>query len=98
MLFLVEYQARPNNAEDWQKRSLQVFSKWKPPAGSEITAHYACADGRGFAIVQAESAAPLLETVATYSIWFDYKVTPIVEIREAVSTFQRAISWRDSVR
>lgn len=36
MLFLLKCQARPNLAEDWQKRSLQVFSKWKPPMGKPV--------------------------------------------------------------
>jgi hypothetical protein len=98
MLFLVEYKSKPNMSEESQKRILQVFAKWRPPAGSEMTAHYACADGRGFGIVEANSAGALLEAVATYEVWLDYKVTPIVPIGDAVPIFQRVIGWRDSLR
>lgn len=98
MLFLLEYQGKANSTEDSQKRSLQVYAKWKPPAGMEMVQQYACADGRGFAIVEANSAAPLIEGMAPYEIWFDFKLTPILKIGDALPLVQKAIAWRDSVR
>ena len=44
MLFAVLYTAR-DATEEKDKRSLNLFTNWKPPAGYEFKAHYALADG-----------------------------------------------------
>jgi uncharacterized protein DUF3303 len=40
MLFAVHYTAR-DVTEEKEKRSLNLFTNWKPPAGYEFKAHYA---------------------------------------------------------
>jgi len=39
MLFAVHYTAR-DVTEEKEKRSLKLFTNWKPPAGYEFKAHY----------------------------------------------------------
>jgi uncharacterized protein DUF3303 len=98
MLFQVSYKVKASGNEAQDKRIMQVFAKWKPPAGLEIKAHYGRSDGGGFLIVEANSVPPLIEANAVYSTWLDYEVTPIVEIGEAVPALDRAYAWRDTVR
>src|SRR3954469_16864579 len=46
MLFSLVYTAR-DVTEESQKRSLNLFTNWKPPAGYEFKAHSPLADGTG---------------------------------------------------
>jgi hypothetical protein len=85
--------------EDKQKRSLKLFTNWKPPAGYEFKAHYALGDGTGgIAIVEAGSAAAVLEAHAPRGPFFEFKTVPVVDISEAVPIFQKTNAWRDSVK
>jgi hypothetical protein len=98
MLFLIPYKGKPGRSEAEDKRVIDLFVKWKPPAGFTIKSHYGRADGGGFLIVDAESAIAIYESNATWGAFLDFEVVPIVEIAEAVPVLQRVIAWRDSVR
>ena len=98
MLFCLWYTAR-DVTEEKEKRSLNLFTNWKPPAGYEFKAHYALADGTGgIAIVEANSPATLLEAHAPWGPFFEFRTVPVVEIDKAVPIFQRVNAWRDSVK
>jgi hypothetical protein len=98
MLFAVLYTAR-NVTEEKDKRSLNLFTNWKPPAGYEFKAHYALADGTGgLAIAEANSPEALLEAHAPWGPFFEFRTVPLVEIDKAVPIFQRINAWRDSVK
>jgi hypothetical protein len=97
MLFALTYIAR-NSTEKKEKRSLNLFTHWKPPAGYEFKSHYSLADGTGgIAIVEASSTAAILEAHAPWGPFFDFKIVPIVEIEKAVPVFQRVQAWRESI-
>src|SRR4029078_9623330 len=53
--------------EESQKRSLEFFSKWQPPAGADFSkGFYGFADGSGgVAIVEVDSAADISRTTDT---------------------------------
>ena len=98
MLFAVVYIAR-DVTENSQKRSLNLFTNWKPPAGYEFKSHYSYADGTGgTAIVEANSPEALLEGHAPWAPFFDFRTIPVVDIMKAVPIFQRVNAWRDSVK
>jgi hypothetical protein len=98
MLFVVQYTAR-DVTEEKDKRSLNLFTNWKPPAGYEFKAHYSLADGSGgVAIVEVSSAAALLEAHAPWGPFFEFRSVPVVEVDKAVPIFQRVNAWRDSVK
>ena len=60
MLFAVSFTPRANTNEDREKRTLNLFSQWKPPAGYEFKSFYDYADGDGgIAIVEAATAEAL---------------------------------------
>lgn len=97
MLLATTYRLK-NDTEDGQKRLLQVFGNWTPPAGFEFKAHYARADGNGgIAIVEADTAAALYEATAPFTPWLDFDVVPVVEIDQSVEIDIRVYGWRDSL-
>jgi hypothetical protein len=98
MLFQVSYKGKPSGKEADDKRVLQVFSKWTPPAGIEIKCHYIRPDGGGFLVIEANSVTPLIEAIAPYATYLEYEVTPIADAGEAVPALGRAYAWRDTVR
>ena len=98
MLFVILYKAR-DVTEEKEKRSLSLFTSWKPPAGYEFKAHYSLGDGSGgLAIVEVSSAAALLEAHAPWGPFFEFQTVPAVEVDKAVPIFQRTNAWRDSVK
>ena len=97
MLFALTYVAR-NVTEETEKRSLSLFTNWRPPAGYEFKSHYAFGDGSGgVAIVEASSSAAILEAHGPWGPFFEFKIIPIVEIEKAVPVFQRVQAWRESI-
>jgi hypothetical protein len=98
MLFAMTYIAR-DVTEEKEKRSLTLFTHWKPPAGYEFKSHYAFADGTGgMGIIEAGSAAAILEAHTPWGPFFRFMIVPIVEIEKAVPVFQRVQGWRDSIK
>ena len=65
MLFGVSYRTRGESEAD-AARSLQLFTSWQPPV--EFKGHWAFSDASGgFAIVETDSAAAMLEAVSTFT-------------------------------
>ena len=96
MLFGLLYTALGGTTEETQKRSLELFTQWSPPF--VFKAHYARGDGRGgIAIIESDTAEAVLEGTAPWLPFFEFEVTPVVDIQAAVPLFQRAYGWRDSV-
>jgi hypothetical protein len=94
VLFGIVYTERASSEES-QKRSLQLFSNWEPPI--EFKGHWAFASGGGMAIVESDSAAAMVEAIAPYTPFLDFRVEPVVSIEEAVPIFTKTNAWRDSV-
>jgi hypothetical protein len=87
-----------DQSEEAEKRSLEVFSRWQPPAGAEFQGFYGFADGSGgVAIIEADGAATLARTTAPWTPWLRFVVTPIVPIEEATAIGAEAVAFRDSV-
>jgi len=99
MLFGVTWVPTSGPSEERDKRTLKLFSNWRPPAGVEFKAFYDYADGNGgIAIVEADSAEALLETTAPWSAFFAFTTRPVVPSEKASPIFEKAIGWRDSIR
>jgi len=98
MLFHVEFEF-VDTSEEGEKRGLQVFSQWQPPAGAQFQGFYGFADNSGgVAIVEADSAATLTRTTAPWTPWLRFTITPLVPIEEATAIAAEAIAFRDSVQ
>ncbi len=97
MLFHVTWEFT-DEAEAAQRRSLEVFSKWQPPAGAEFRGFYGFADGSGgFAIIDVDTIATLARTTAPWTPWLRFAVTPILPIEEATAAAHEGMAFRDSV-
>ncbi len=98
MLFHVMWEFT-DQSEEGEKRSLEVFSKWQPPAGADFSkGFYGFSDGSGgVAILEADSAATLARTTGPWSPWLRFTVTPIVPIEEATQIGGESVAFRESV-
>jgi Domain of unknown function (DUF3303) len=94
MLFGIIYTPR-DTSEAAAKRSLQLFTNWQPPI--EFKGHWALAAGGGMAVAEADSAEAMVEAVAPWGTFFDFRVEPAVEIEAAVPILMKTNAWRDSV-
>lgn len=94
MLFAIVYTPR-DTSEANEKRGLQLFTSWQPPI--EFKGHWALTTGGGMAIAEAATAEAMVEAVAPWLPFFDFRVEPAVEIEAAVPIFMKANAWRDSV-
>ena len=99
MLFAVTWSPRGNVTEERDKRTLKLFTNWKPPAGFDFKGFYDYVDGNGgVALVEATSAEVMLEVFATWATFFEFTVRPIVPTEKSTPILEKAIAWRDSVR
>jgi hypothetical protein len=96
MLFHVTWEFI-DSSEDGIRRSLAVFSGWEPPAGAEFKGFYGFANGGGgVALIEADSAATLARTTATWTPWLRFTATPIVPIEESAAIAGEAVAYRDA--
>jgi hypothetical protein len=87
-----------DTSEESERRSLDVFAQWQPPAGAEFQGFYGFADNTGgVAIVEVDSAATLARTTAPWIPWLRFTATPVVPIEESTAIAGEAVAFRDSV-
>jgi hypothetical protein len=99
MLFALSWVPTSGLTEERDKRTLKLFSSWRPPAGVEFKGFYDYADSNGgIAIVEAASAEVMLEAVAPWASFFAFTARPVVPTEKAAAIYEKAIAWRDSIR
>lgn len=99
MLFAGIYTFKEDRSEESQKRVVQVFANWRPPAGYEIKAHYVLADGSGGVVIaETSAAAAAYEAAAAFTPFMHFRVAPVLDVTESVPITTRVSAWRDSVR
>ena len=80
-------------------RVVDVYSKWTPPAGMTIHQLVSRADGAGgFAVVETDNAADLIDTTSKFAPFADYEIYPVVDIADGVRVSQEAIAFRESIK
>lgn len=96
MLFHTTFKPKANYGHQEQKKTLELWSKWQPPQGFQIRAFYFAVDGRGFTIVEAQTAEAMLEVTALWArVYLDYEIVPIVDLDQALPRIQKAIAARE---
>jgi len=99
MLFAITWTNRAGATEETDKRILQLFEKWQPPAGLDFKGFYDYADGNGgIAIIEASSAEVILEATAPWSTYLNFTIRPIVPTDKSPAILAKAMAWRDSIR
>ena len=66
-----------------QRRVLNAFVRWLTPDDQVIHQFVLRVDGGGgFAVIETDRAAGLLESVAKFSPWFEFEVFPVVDVAD----------------
>ncbi len=102
MKYLVSWKARGGGSgrdnEAGVARSLQVFSKWSPPSDATFHQFLTRLDGEGgFAVVESDNPASVLEGPSKFGPWFEFTVTPVLDIMEGVPLFNEGVEFRKSI-
>ena len=102
MKYLVSWKARAGGSgadnEASEARSLEVFSKWSPPADATFHQFLQRLDGEGgYAVVESDNPASVLEGPSKFGPWFEFNVTPVIDIMDGVSVFNDAVEYRKSI-
>ena len=92
MKFVVLGRARQTAGPDEQLRMLERFATWEPP-GFTMETLLESADGRVFAIVEADAVGPLAELVAQLSTVVDFEVIPVGAVEELVPHMTAGYEW-----
>ncbi len=96
MLFMVSWEFI-DTSEQGEKKSLEVFSRWSPPEGTDFQAFYGFADNSGgFAIIEADSAAALAQTTAPFVPWLRFDAKPILPIEDSAAIAGSGIAFREA--
>lgn len=96
MLFHVEWEFI-DTSEDAEKRSLEVFSRWQPPEGTDFQEFYGYADGTGgFAIVEADTAAALAQATSPFVPWLRFTAKVILPIQDSAEIAGSGIAFREA--
>ena len=96
MLFMVSWEFI-DTSEAGEKQSLELFSRWQPPAGADFQAFYGFSDNSGgVAIIDVDSAATLARTTAPFVPWLRFSAKAIVPIEESAAIAGEAIAFREA--
>jgi hypothetical protein len=96
MTFLRNGSGADNEAT--QRRMLDAYSKWQAPAGMTFQQFLTRCDGSGgFAIVETDKSADLIDATSKFGAFIDYQIYPVVEVADGVQAAQEATSFLDSI-
>lgn len=54
--------------------------------------------GGGFAVVETDSAADLIDITSKFAPFADYEIYPVVDIADGVQASQEAVAFRESIK
>jgi len=102
MKYLVTWTARAGGSaadnEAAVRRSLDVFGKWSPPGDATFHQFLTRLDGAGgCAVVETDNPASVAEGPAKFGPYFEFEVTPVMDIAECVPLLNEAADFRDSI-
>ena len=100
--YLVTWTARSGGSgrdnEAASERSLQLFSKWSPPADSTFHQFLTRLDGNGgAAVVETDNPLSVLEGPSKFGPYFEFSVIPVVDITDGVAVGQEGNEFRASI-
>jgi len=97
MLFHVSWEFI-DTSEEAERRNLNVFSNWSPPAETVFKGFYGFADGGGgFAIIETDSASALARAMAPFIPWLSFTARVILPIEESAQIGGEAVAFRDNI-
>ena len=91
-------QGSPMEYENAQKRILEVFRQWKPPANFKIEMFVIrVGDWGGHMLVECDDPNTVHKVCSTFPA-FEFKAHPVIPIEDAVRVELEAIAWRDGLK
>ena len=97
-LKLVEPARRLFQGKRSAKRSLELFSKWEPPAGVMFHQFVGRLDGEGaFAVVETDNPTDILDASAKFNPLKVFNVHPVIDMAEWAQKLQEGVEFRDSI-
>jgi|ERR1700757_4862991 Protein of unknown function (DUF3303) len=102
MKYVVSITFRLNSSaadnEATTRRLLDLYSKWTPPAGTTFHQFVSRLDGAGgFAVLETDSAAEIMETTSKFAPLIEYQIYPVVDVADGVRAAQEAVEYRESI-
>jgi hypothetical protein len=81
-----------------QKRILEIFTQWKPPANFKIELFVVrVGDWGGYMLLDCDDPAEVHKFCSTFPA-FHCEVRPVIPVMEAVRVELEAIAWRDGLK
>ncbi len=91
-------QGSPAEYENAQKRILDVFSHWKPPANFKIELFLnRVGDWGGYMLADCDDPAEVHKLCTTFPA-FAFEARPVIAVEEAVRVELEAIAWREGLK
>jgi Protein of unknown function (DUF3303) len=102
MKYVVSWNYRLNGTaaenDDSLRRGLAAYSKWSPPQSTTYHQFLGRVDGGGgFAVVETDNPADLVETTSQFATILDYQIYPVLDIAEAAQALQQGVAFREAV-
>lgn len=80
------------------RRGLAAYSKWSQPQTMTYHQFVGRIDGGGgFAVLESDNPADLVETTSQFATVLDYRIYPVVDIAEAARALQQGVEFREAI-
>ncbi|OBF05449.1 DUF3303 domain-containing protein [Mycobacterium sp. ACS4054] len=80
------------------RRGLAAYSKWSQPLTTTYHQFVGRIDGGGgFAVLESDNPADLVETTSQFATVLDYRIYPVVDIAEAARALQQGVEFREAI-
>mgnify|MGYP001321791809 CR=1 FL=1 len=91
-------QGSPIEYENAQKRILDVFTQWQPPASFKIEMFVVrVGDWGGHMLVDCDDPLEVHKTCSTFPA-FEFQARPVVPVMDAVRVELEAMAWRSGLK
>jgi len=96
MTFRLNGSATENEAA--QRRILDLYSKWTPPASTTFHQFVGRCDGGGvFSVVETDNPMDLADVTSKFGAYVEYQIHPVVDIVDSVRVAQEGVKFRESI-
>ncbi|WP_137146293.1 DUF3303 domain-containing protein [Mycolicibacterium sp. CR10] len=84
--------------ESTTRRGLQLFSKWKQPAGTTFHQFVSRVDGAGgYVVMETDNVADLLDGCGKFLPLNEFQIYPVVDIADWVRAGHEGLEFRESI-
>ena len=102
MKYVMVWTSRLNGSEkeneESTRRGVEIFSKWQPPSSTTFHQFVGRVDGAGgFAVVESDNPADLLDGVAKFGPLNEFQLFPVVDIADWMAAMQEGVAFRESI-